>query len=93
MVIDQLVLLYMPHSPTLNTSFQIRGFARQSQGDVQLVRGILQLLEEWEYHFALTGVAHQSVKAILAKNIDDPSRASSRESGETGDKTADQVSE
>lgn len=51
----------------------------------------MQLLEEWEYHFALTGVAHQSVKAILAKNIDEPSRQPSRETGEPGDKPLEQV--
>ncbi|CAN0013038.1 unnamed protein product [Discosporangium mesarthrocarpum] len=44
----------------------------QSAGGATLVRSILQLLEEWEYHFALAGVAHQSVKAMMAKNVDVP---------------------
>lgn len=65
----------------------------QSKGGTQLIRGILQLLEEWEYHFALAGVAHHSVKAMLAKNIDGPSRDSTRdrEAGEEGGKQQEQV--
>ncbi|CAN0216945.1 unnamed protein product [Pylaiella littoralis] len=63
----------------------------QSKGGAQLVRGILQLLEEWEYHFALAGVAHHSVKAMLAKNIDRPSRDLSRDIGEEGGKLQEHV--
>lgn len=63
----------------------------QTRDDVQLVRGILQLLEEWEYHFALTGVAHQSVKAMLAKNIDAPSKLPSRDKGDAGEKPHEQA--
>lgn len=66
-------------------------FTLQSKGGTQLVRGILQLLEEWEYHFALAGVAHHSVKAMLAKNIDGPSR--DRDMGEEGGKQQEQVKE
>lgn len=58
---------------------------------MQLVRGILQLLEEWEYHFALTGVAHQSVKAMLAKTVDAPSRQSYGEPGEPFDRHQEQA--
>lgn len=65
----------------------------QSEGGTQLIRGILQLLEEWEYHFALAGVAHHSVKAMLAKNIDGPSRdpTKDRDLGEEGSKQQEQV--
>ena len=65
----------------------------QSKGGTQLIRGILQLLEEWEYHFALAGVAHHSVKAMLAKNIDGPSRdpTRDRDTGEEGGKHQEQV--
>ncbi|CAM9093389.1 unnamed protein product [Hapterophycus canaliculatus] len=62
----------------------------QSKGGAQLVRGILQLLEEWEYHFALAGVAHHSVKAMLAKNIDGPSRDQTT-IGEDGGRQQEQV--
>eukprot|EP00752_Nemacystus_decipiens_P015750 g14062.t1 len=65
----------------------------QSKGGTQLIRGILQLLEEWEYHFALAGVAHHSVKAMLAKNIDgrsrDPTR--DRDTEEEGGKQQEQL--
>jgi len=64
-------------------------FALKSKGGTQLVRGVLQLLEEWEYHFALAGVAHHSVKAMLAKNIDGPS--TDRDMGEEGGKQQEQV--
>lgn len=57
-----------------------------------MVRGILQLVEEWEYHFALAGVAHHSVKAMLAKNIDGPSRNLVQEIGQEGDMPQEQVS-
>lgn len=63
----------------------------QSKEGTQLVRGILQLLEEWEYHFALAGVAHHSVKAMLAKNIDRPSRDLSRDMRDEGGKQQEQV--
>eukprot|EP00903_Cladosiphon_okamuranus_P017733 g16326.t1 len=65
----------------------------QSKGGTQLIRGILQLLEEWEYHFALAGVAHHSVKAMLAKNIDGPSRDGTRDRDgeEEGGKQQEQV--
>lgn len=64
----------------------------QSKGGAQLVRGILQLLEEWEYHFALAGVAHHSVKAMLAKNIDGPStNRDHTATGEDGSKQQEQV--
>ena len=65
----------------------------QSKGATQLIRGILQLLEEWEYHFALAGVAHHSVKAMLAKNIDGPSRdpTRDRDAREEGGKQQEQV--
>ena len=49
-------------------------------------------MEEWEYHFALAGVAHHSVKAMLAKNIDGPSRDAMREMGGEGTKQQEQVS-
>lgn len=49
-------------------------------------------MEEWEYHFALAGVAHHSVKAMLAKNIDGPSRDVTREMGGEGTKQQEQVS-
>lgn len=49
-------------------------------------------MEEWEYHFALAGVAHHSVKAMLAKNIDGPSRDVTREMGGEGNKQQEQVS-
>lgn len=64
----------------------------QSEG-TQLIRGVLQLLEEWEYHFALAGAAHHSVKAMLAKNIDGPSRdaAKDRDVGDDGGKQQEQV--
>eukprot|EP00904_Undaria_pinnatifida_P009317 jgi/Undpi1/5515/HiC_scaffold_2.g00794.m1 len=63
----------------------------QCKGGAQLIRGILQLMEEWEYHFALAGVAHHSVKAMLAKNIDGPSRDAMREMGGEGTKQQEQV--
>lgn len=65
----------------------------QSKGGTQLIRGILQLLEEWEYHFALAGVAHHSVKAMLAKSIDGPSRDGTRDKDaeEEGVKQQEQV--
>lgn len=49
-------------------------------------------MEEWEYHFALAGVAHHSVKAMLAKNIDGPSRDVTREMEGEGNKQQEQVS-
>lgn len=60
-------------------------FCVQSKGGLELIRGILQLLEEWEYHFALAGFAHHSVKAMLAKNIDNiDHQARGRDAGEEG---------
>lgn len=64
----------------------------QSKGGTQLIRGILQLVEEWEYHFSLAGMAHHSVKAMLAKNIDGPSRDKARDMGDEGDKQQEQAS-
>lgn len=64
----------------------------QSKGGTQLIRGILQLVEEWEYHFSLAGMAHHSVKAMLAKNIDGPLRDKAREMGDEGDKQQEQAS-
>ncbi|CAM9666660.1 unnamed protein product [Ectocarpus sp. 4 AP-2014] len=65
----------------------------QSKGGLELIRGILQLLEEWEYHFALAGVAHHSVKAMLAKNIDniDHSARGRDASEEGGGKHQEQI--
>ena len=66
----------------------------KSEGGAQLIGGILQLLEEWEYHFSLGGMANQSMKAMRAKNIDGPSRDTSntiRDAGEDVDKQHEQV--
>ena len=65
----------------------------QSNGGAQLIRGILQLLEEWEYHFSLGGVAHQSMKAIRARNVDGPSRDANGDGNDYWDKQHEQVSD
>lgn len=78
-------------APIIYICLRVTAFL-QSKGGTQLIRGILQLVEEWEYHFSLAGVAHHSVKAMLAKNIDGPSRDKTREVGDEGDKQQEQAS-
>lgn len=62
----------LPRQRILRLFYLGMSLARLAQGGggAGLVKSILQLLEEWEYHFA--GSATQSVRSMLAKGVDTP---------------------
>ncbi|CAM9993397.1 unnamed protein product, partial [Phaeothamnion confervicola] len=61
----------------------------QTNSGGQLVRSILQLLEEWEYHFA--GPTNQAVRSMMAKHVDVPYPNSTLDDNDPAARDPDQV--